>query len=708
MANTVSILSYTNTFGDLLTQQNKAAVELNNLGTYNYTKDSGTLYINTTDTALSVIGTSILGTTIVANTLAVSKDSTFLANVFLNGAGTTLVVSNNANIIKTAQANTVTANTLTSFGTTLNVTPPLVYMTSANLTATNTNASFNSLQLGGSLQVGTDITVANSIFVNGTNTSLYVSSSASVSNTVQANTIVANTITGFGSTLTVSPTTLVVTSPTLTATDTVASFNTISTSGSLQVGGNFVLTGSTVYATNNFTVGAGLAVNGNAKFATYRPVGSNAEIRWNETSKYYDLNDVNNGNYYRILTDEFVSDSTYNNGSTNVATSNAVSYLQGVANTANTRLNSIETINVNQNTNITAVNSYSFSAYATANSAQANTVYTQGVDVSQNTRMTIIEGANATQNTRLNAIETINTNQNTSISIINGVDLTQNTNITATNGKMESAYAQANAANGLAGGAYGRANTSANSFAGTTGTATPSSGGVTFASGNGVTVSGSGSTLTINTPQNLRTTDSPTFNGLTLTSLTMSGTGTAATQTTTDSSTNIATTAFVKNVLNSSNTYSINTSGNAYNITQYTVNQSVGTGNNVQHNSLGIGTGASGTTGEILATNNITAYYSDMRLKNKLGNIDNALSKVMTLSGFYYEANETAQALGYEVKKEVGVSAQEVQAIMPEVVAPAPIDNQYLTVRYEKLVPLLIEAIKELNAKVDELQKKIG
>jgi hypothetical protein len=76
----------------------------------------------------------------------------------------------------------------------------------------------------------------------------------------------------------------------------------------------------------------------------------------------------------------------------------------------------------------------------------------------------------------------------------------------------------------------------------------------------------------------------------------------------------------------------------------------------------------------------------------------------MTLSGFYYEANETAQALGYEVKREVGVSAQEVQRIMPEVVAPAPIDEKYLTVRYERLVPLLIEAIIELKNELDEVK----
>jgi len=123
--------------------------------------------------------------------------------------------------------------------------------------------------------------------------------------------------------------------------------------------------------------------------------------------------------------------------------------------------------------------------------------------------------------------------------------------------------------------------------------------------------------------------------------------------------------------------------------------------------SLGVGTPASGTTGEIRATNNITAYYSDDRLKNRISNIDNAVEKVLSLNGFYYEANEIAQALGYEKKKEVGVSAQEVQNVLPEIVVPAPIDEKYLTVRYEKIIPLLIEAIKEQQAHINKLEQQI-
>jgi hypothetical protein len=127
----------------------------------------------------------------------------------------------------------------------------------------------------------------------------------------------------------------------------------------------------------------------------------------------------------------------------------------------------------------------------------------------------------------------------------------------------------------------------------------------------------------------------------------------------------------------------------------------------------GLTTGASPTfagltiNGSITATGDITAGYSDDKLKTRLGNIENALDKVSAISGFFYEPNKTAQDLGFEVKREVGVSAQEVQAIMPEVVVPAPIDNQYLTVHYEKLIPLLIEAIKELKAEVEEIKGQI-
>jgi hypothetical protein len=118
------------------------------------------------------------------------------------------------------------------------------------------------------------------------------------------------------------------------------------------------------------------------------------------------------------------------------------------------------------------------------------------------------------------------------------------------------------------------------------------------------------------------------------------------------------------------------------------------------------GMGDSPSFNIITASGEITAYFSDERLKTKLGNIENALDKVCSLNGFYYEPNDAAQSLGYKKKKEVGLSAQEVEKVLPEIIAPAPIDNQYMTIHYEKVVPLLVEAIKELRQEIAKLKEE--
>jgi hypothetical protein len=128
------------------------------------------------------------------------------------------------------------------------------------------------------------------------------------------------------------------------------------------------------------------------------------------------------------------------------------------------------------------------------------------------------------------------------------------------------------------------------------------------------------------------------------------------------------------------------------------------TGDTYIRKGLGVGTTPSGTAGEIRATNNVTSYYSDDRLKTRLGDIENALEKVCSLTGFYYEANDTAQELGYKAKREVGLSAQQVEKVLPEIVVPAPIDEKYKTIHYEKTIPLLVEAIKDLKKELDEIK----
>ena len=146
------------------------------------------------------------------------------------------------------------------------------------------------------------------------------------------------------------------------------------------------------------------------------------------------------------------------------------------------------------------------------------------------------------------------------------------------------------------------------------------------------------------------------------------------------------------------------------------------TTNGLQSNSFGVGTAPSSTAGEIRATKNITAYFSDERLKENIRSIPSALSKLLTLRGVTYNSNELAEQYGYTDKKEqVGVIAQDVEAVLPQIVVPAPFDiaqdedgneysksgENYKTVQYDKLVPLLIEAIKEQQETIINLQRRI-
>jgi hypothetical protein len=112
--------------------------------------------------------------------------------------------------------------------------------------------------------------------------------------------------------------------------------------------------------------------------------------------------------------------------------------------------------------------------------------------------------------------------------------------------------------------------------------------------------------------------------------------------------------------------------------------------------------------GTIGSTGDFTVYYSDDRLKTKTGRIENALEKVLSLEAFTYVPNELAKSFGFQDSRQrVGLSAQSVQKVLPEAVCPAPFDadNQsqqgYLTIQYEKIVPLLVEAIKELHEKTN-------
>ena len=127
------------------------------------------------------------------------------------------------------------------------------------------------------------------------------------------------------------------------------------------------------------------------------------------------------------------------------------------------------------------------------------------------------------------------------------------------------------------------------------------------------------------------------------------------------------------------------------------------TTNNYQVNSLGVGTAPSGTAGEIRATNDITAFYSsDERLKENINLIPNALEKVLQITGNTFDWKSGFDEIHSHSGADVGVIAQEIEKILPQVVTTR--ENGYKAVQYEKIIALLIEAVKDLKNEIDELK----
>ena len=118
-------------------------------------------------------------------------------------------------------------------------------------------------------------------------------------------------------------------------------------------------------------------------------------------------------------------------------------------------------------------------------------------------------------------------------------------------------------------------------------------------------------------------------------------------------------------------------------------------------------TGALTVTGSITASGEITAYFSDERLKMDISPIQGALNKVMAIGGYTYKANELAHTLGVSrYDNQIGLLAGEVEAVMPELVTESGLAG-YKTIRYDKVVSVLVEAIKEQQAMIEELRRDV-
>jgi hypothetical protein len=611
----------------------------------------------------------------------------------------------------------------------------------ANTGLSSTTLSVSGQSSVGSLQANTSVNTATITATQNITTAQNI-----IGNNIQANTgLSSNTLSVSGTTRTgvlIANTSATV--PTLTVSTkldanaaTESFFNNIQATGQVSVGGNFIINGATVYNTNTFVINAGSSTGQISNFSVNRGnSGANASIRWNETEDYFDILNVNNGIFNRILTDEYLSSSTTLASTSNVATSAAVAALQGVSNTQNTRIQSVETINANQNNSITIIQGVDATQNIRLNSIETvsinqNTAISiiQGVDVTQNTRLnsietnninqnnsiTIIQGVDVTQNTRLNSIETVSVNQNTSIAIIQGVDVTQNTRITSTESSIS-----------IIQGVDVTQNTRLNAIETTNQNQNTS---ITVIQG-------------VDTTQNTRLSAIETINNNQNTSITIIQ-GVNATQNTrlgsietindNQNTTITQVNQFAAAAFNKANTdfttltaaagsYGGSTSIPVVNLTANGRVSSITTtsiiagatitddndSDETRFVMMGIA-----TSGNYLVANTSSAKLtfnpssgtltavsfnalSDENKKTNIKIIDNALDIIDDLKGVTFDYKDSG-------KPSAGLIAQDVEKYLPQLISE---DENGKTLNYNGVIGILVEAIKELKQEVDELKKK--
>jgi len=135
------------------------------------------------------------------------------------------------------------------------------------------------------------------------------------------------------------------------------------------------------------------------------------------------------------------------------------------------------------------------------------------------------------------------------------------------------------------------------------------------------------------------------------------------------------------------------------------IGQAVSTSSNVQFNALGVGTAAPGTAGLIRATNDVIAFYgSDRRLKENILPISNPIDKLKQINGYEFDWIPI-EGIHENEGHDIGVVAQEIEAILPEIVTTR--ENGYKAVKYDRLVALLIEAMKEQQKEIEDLKNKL-
>jgi hypothetical protein len=346
-----------------------------------------------------------------------------------------------------------------------------------------------------------------------------------------------------------------------------------------------------------------------------------------------------------------------------------------------TRTNQIITVTEETTSNVSNTNNIAVSAFGQANLAftQANNVG-GAVTTANNTAVAAFGQANLAF---------------TQANNVGGAVTTANSNIVASFNQANtattigsSAFGQANTATTIGSSAFGQANTATTIGSSAFGQANNVGGAVTTA--NNIAIAAFGRA---NSAQTIAVAAFAQANDSSITILS-------------DTVNTNRFISFLDSSSGSASSLNVSTSGLFFNPSTRTV-----TSNNVNIVvSLGVGTAPSGTTGQIRATNDITAYFSsDIRLKTNIIQIKNALEKINSIRGVEFDWTDDylqnhGGEDGYFVRKhDVGVIAQEIEKVLPEVVGER--DDGIKAVKYDRVVSLLIEAVKELSAEIEILKK---
>jgi len=133
-----------------------------------------------------------------------------------------------------------------------------------------------------------------------------------------------------------------------------------------------------------------------------------------------------------------------------------------------------------------------------------------------------------------------------------------------------------------------------------------------------------------------------------------------------------------------------------------------GGGNNSSNQiSVPDGSTITATTSDFRVTGNVTAYASDKRLKTNIKTIKNPIEKIKKIRGVEFDWLDNIENFNPKHKHETGVIAQEIEAVIPDAVSPAPFNEEYKTVDKDKIVALLIEGIKEQQKQIEELKEEV-